>query len=64
MGKRRVDLEAPFQGLRTAAKITGLSEYFLRRGCKNGTIPHIMVGAEYRVNVPQLLHCLETESAG
>lgn len=62
MSKRTLDLEAPFQGLRGASRITGLSIGYLREGCKNGTVPYIMVSTEYRVNVPLLLRMLNGES--
>lgn len=45
----------PFQSISEAVRSTGLSSYFLRRGCKVGTIPHIMSGAKYIINVPALL---------
>lgn len=51
----------PFQKFRDASKTTGLSQYFLRQGCKNGTIPHIMSGTTYLVNVPALLRQLDAE---
>ncbi|MBR3242488.1 MAG: hypothetical protein IKF90_07295 [Parasporobacterium sp.] len=45
-----------------AVKVTGLSSYFLRNGLKAGTIPHIMSGPRYLVNIPLLLETLEAES--
>ena len=45
----------PFQKITDASKITGLSAYFLRKGCKEGTIPHIKSGGVYYINVPALL---------
>lgn len=45
----------PFLGLKEAAEVTGLSVYFLRHGCRTGTIPHILAGNEYRVNIAALL---------
>lgn len=62
MGKRVFNPDAPYQSLRNAATLTGLSVGFLRDGCKTGTIPHVMAGSEYRVNMAQLLAQLETES--
>ena len=47
--------KAPFQKIPQASKTTGLSQYFLRNGCKDGTIPHIRSGAVYLINVPALL---------
>ena len=30
----------PYQKIALASRTTGLSQYFLRKGCKEGTIPH------------------------
>ncbi len=49
---------APFQTIRNAAKLTGLSTYFLRNGCKQGTIEHVMSGDTYYINLPKLLEQL------
>ncbi len=46
---------APYQKFAQASKTTGLSQYFLRKGCKDGSIPHIRSGTTYYVNVPALL---------
>ena len=48
----------PFQKIPDAVKSTGLSAYFLRGGCKDGTIPHIKSGNTYYTNVPALLRQL------
>ena len=48
----------PYQKIRDASKSTGLSQYFLRSGCKAGTIPHITSGGVYYVDVPTLLEKL------
>lgn len=45
----------PFQKIAEASKTTGLSQYFLRQGCKDGSVPHIKSGTVYLVNVPALL---------
>lgn len=45
----------PFQKIPEAAKTTGLSEHFLRKGCKDGTVPCIKSGRTYYVNIPELL---------
>ena len=42
----------PFQKIAEACKTTGLSQYFLRQGCKDGTIPHVKSGGVYYINVP------------
>jgi hypothetical protein len=48
----------PFQKITEACKTTGLSQYFLRQGCKNGTVPHIKSGDVYYINVPALVEQL------
>ena len=63
MSKRMFDSEAPYQSIRNAARITGLSMFFLRDGCKTGKIPHLMIGGEYRICMPLLLEILEQEAA-
>lgn len=48
----------PFQKITEASRTTGLSQYYLRKGCKDGTIPHVKSGTVYLVNVPALLKML------
>lgn len=62
MPKRTTDLTAPYQSIRNASYLTGLSQGSIRAGCKNGSIPHAKVGCEYCVNVPLLLEILEKQS--
>ena len=38
-----------------------MSQYYLRKGCKAGTIPHIRSGPTYYINVPELLRRLNAE---
>ena len=45
----------PFLSINQAVKATGISSYSLRRGCKDGTIPHIKVGDKYLINYHKLL---------
>ena len=52
---------APFQKIPEASRVTGLSQFFLRRGCKDGTVPHVMSGTTYMVNVPALLRQLDAD---
>lgn len=52
----------PFQKIPEACKTTGLSQYFLRQGCKAGTVPHIKSGPTYYINVPALLEKLGQEA--
>lgn len=58
-GESREELMVPFQKITEACKNTGLSQYYLRQGCKNGTVPHIKSGGVYYVNVPALMEELD-----
>ena len=49
----------PLQKIKDACKTTGLSQYYLRKGCKDGSVPCVMSGNTYYVNVPALLKRLE-----
>ena len=53
----------PFQKIADACRSTGLSQHYLRKGCKDGSIPHIRSGTTYYINVPQLLRQLDAETA-
>lgn len=59
MKKEKSNPDAPFQKIPDACKTTGLSQYFLRNGCKDGSIPHIKSGGVYYINIPALLKKLE-----
>lgn len=50
---------AQYQKIREACATTGLSQYYLRNGCKDGSIPHVKSGGVYYINVPALLKKLE-----
>lgn len=52
------DHMTPFQKIAQASKTTGLSQYYLRRGCRDGSIPHTKSGQTFFVNVPALLRQL------
>ncbi len=54
----------PFQKIAEACKTTGLSQYYLRQGCKDGTIPHVKSGGVYYINVPALMKALGEDPAG
>lgn len=55
----------PFQKIEDAVKTTGLSAYFLRRGCRDGSVPCVRSGRTFYVNVPRLVTKLscQTEAA-
>ena len=52
---------APFQRIPAACRITGLSQHYLRAGCRNVSIPHVKSGNTYYINVPALLRQLGAE---
>lgn len=52
----------PFQKIVEAVRTTGLSAYYLRRGCKDGSVPCIQSGGVYYINVPALLQKLGVPS--
>lgn len=52
---------APFQRIPAACRITGLSQHYLREGCKTGTVPHVKAGGTYMINIPALLRLLGAE---
>lgn len=54
-------IDKPFQKIPKASQTTGLSQNFLRNGCKNGTCPHIKSGNTYYINIPALLRLLGAE---
>ena len=54
----------PFQKIPEACKTTGLSQYYLRKGCKDGSVPHITSGPTYYINVPALLEKLNAQPRG
>ena len=51
----------PFQRIEDAVRSTGLSAYYLRRGCRDGSIPCVRSGRTIYVNVPGLLEQLGAE---
>lgn len=63
MPKRTFDRDAPYQSIRGATEITGLSMGSIRAGCKAGKIPFVMCGQEYRISMPLFLQQLEAEAA-
>lgn len=60
MPRRTRNDSAPFQTVPNACRLTGLSQKFLRDGCKSGTVPHVRSGSVYLVNVPALLRSLDS----
>lgn len=52
----------PFQKINEAVRTTGLSAWFLRKGCRDGSIPCVWSGRTIYVNVPALLQQRGTSS--
>lgn len=50
---------AVYHSIRETARLTGLSEYFLRQKQRAGSIPGIYSGKKFLVNVPSLLKQLD-----
>ena len=44
----------PYKTIMQASAVSGLSQSYLRKGCKDGTVPHICVGSKYMINIPAL----------
>lgn len=53
---------APFLSIKDACAVTGLSQNYLRQGCRDGSIPHICAGAKYLINTVALLEQLDRQS--
>ena len=51
----------PFQKIEDVVRTTGLSAWFLRRGCREGSIPCVRSGRTIYVNVPALLRQFAVE---
>lgn len=54
--------EKKFHTIAETAASTGLSRYFLRNGCRNGSVPCIKAGSKFLINVPALLEKLDAQS--
>ena len=52
----------PYMKIKDAVAATGLSAYFLRNGCRDGSVPCIRSGRTYYINVNELLRQLNEES--
>ena len=62
---RRIEyaqLNPPFQKIEDAVRSTGLSAHFLRRGCRDGSIPCVRSGRTIYINVPAFLQQCGTNS--
>lgn len=55
---------AVYHSIRETAKLTGLSEYFIRQQQKAGAVPGIYSGKKFLVNVPSLLEYVASKKEG
>lgn len=55
---------APLQSIDNTARLTGASRFFIRNGCRDGSIPCIKSGSKYMVNLPLFLEMLDRLSKG
>ena len=52
----------PFRSIELTVEATGLSEYFIRQGIREGWIPHIRCGCKVMINYPKFLAILDAMS--
>ena len=52
-----------FVSIKTASQITGLSQYYIRNGCRAGTIPHIMSGNRYKVDLQRFAETISSSGS-
>ena len=64
MSRRKTEInpDAQLQPIAAASYLTGLSQKYLRAGCKAGKIPHLRIGTDYRINMPLLMAQIDKES--
>lgn len=60
----RIIILQPFQTIPAAAKTIDMDESKLRRGCKDGTVPHVWANGKCYVDIPALLDKLDAEQRG
>lgn len=54
----------PFLSIRAASAVVDLSESALRRGCRNGEIPHIRRNNRIYIDIVALLDALDADNGG
>lgn len=48
-----------FLTIAQAAKVTGLSQYFIRQSVRDGSIPSIQCGSKYMIGTEKMLSALD-----
>ena len=56
------DPAARFQSVNAEARLTGFSRGFIITGCREGRIPHIKIGTDFRVDHPAWMSQLSSET--
>ena len=59
---KQLDKGARFQTPTVAAKIMGIGRDTIYAGCKNGTIPHVKVRNDYRIDMEEWGRMLTEQS--
>lgn len=59
--KKKYNPNQRYQRIPDACRTTGLSQYYLRKGCKDGSVPHIKSGRVNLIDIPALYEKLERE---
>lgn len=63
MSEKAYNPNAPYQKIPDACRTTGLSQYFLRRGCRDGSIPCVRSGTVYFIDMEGLMLKLKAEAS-
>lgn len=53
-----------YHSIRETAKITGISQYYIRNLVRDKKIPGVYCGKKFLVNVPSFLEYMETQGEG
>lgn len=54
----------PYQTIRSASAVVNLPQHILRRGCRNGKVPHIRRNGRIYIDMVALLDDLDADSSG
>ncbi len=52
---KSMNMPTPFMTIKDTSTYTGFSQFSIRDGCKKGTVPHVMQGTKYLVDVEAFL---------
>ena len=54
----------PYQSIKAAGAVVNLPQHVLRRGCRNGKVPHIRRNGRIYIDMVALLDKLDTNDVG